>query len=113
MEIAKQIRPSARGELEITAVNNAYLQQNSLHVEFFKQGYAWLDTGTCESMLDAAIFIRNVEMRQGLQIACLQEIAWRNGWMSREQVLDSIRDMMKTDYGQYVWKIINDGEFLQ
>lgn len=102
VEIAKQIRPSKRGELEITAVNNAYLQQNALHVEFFKQGYAWLDTGTCESMLDAAIFIRNVEMRQGLQIACLQEIAWQNGWMTKEQVLDSVKDMMKTDYGQYV-----------
>lgn len=102
VRIAEKIRPSARGELEITSVNKAYLHAGKLHVELFKRGYAWLDTGTHDSMLDAANFIRTVETRQGLQIACLQEIAYENGWMTAQEVLDSAKDMMKTEYGQYL-----------
>lgn len=106
VRIAEKIRPSARGELEITSVNNAYLQAGKLHVELFKRGYAWLDTGTHDSMLDAANFIRTVETRQGLQIACLQEIAYENGWMTAQEVLDSAQDMMKTEYGQYLKHLV-------
>ena len=106
VEIAEHIEPSSRGELEITSVNNEYLKRGLLHVELFKCGYAWLDTGTHDSMLDAANFIRTVETRQGLQIACLQEIAWENGWMTRGEVLDSIRDMHKTEYGQYLLRLM-------
>ena len=106
VKIAENIEPSHRGELEITSVNNEYLKRGLLHVELFKCGYAWLDTGTHESMLDAANFIRTVETRQGLQIACLQEIAWENGWMTREEILDSIADMHKTEYGQYLLRLM-------
>jgi len=106
VKIAENIEPSPRGELEITSVNNEYLKRGLLHVELFKCGYAWLDTGTHDSMLDAANFIRTVETRQGLQIACLQEIAWENGWLTREEVLDSIADMHKTEYGQYLLKLV-------
>jgi len=106
VKIAENIEPSHRGELEITSVNNEYLKRGLLHVEQFKCGYAWLDTGTHESMLDAANFIRTVETRQGLQIACLQEIAWENGWMTREEILDSIADMHKTEYGQYLLRLM-------
>ena len=100
--IAKSIRPSARGELEITAVNNEYLNRGALNVELLGRGYAWLDTGTCDSLLDAGNFIKTIEKRQGLQVACLQEIAYDNGWMTADDVLDSIRDMRKTDFGQYL-----------
>ncbi len=100
--IAKSIRPSARGELEITAVNNEYLNRSALNVELLGRGYAWLDTGTCDSLLDAGNFIKTIEKRQGLQVACLQEIAYDNGWMTADDVLDSIRDMRKTDFGQYL-----------
>jgi glucose-1-phosphate thymidylyltransferase len=106
VEIAKAVKPSARGELEITAVNNEYLKRGKLRVERLGRGYAWLDTGTCESMLDAANFIRTLETRQGLQVACLQEIAWQKRWMSKEEVLEAIKDMHKTDYGQYLLRMI-------
>lgn len=102
VSIAETIRPSARGELEITAVNNAYLERGKLHVEKLGRGYAWLDTGTYESMLDAGNFIRTIETRQGLQVACLQEIAFNNGWMTAEEVRASVADMLKTEYGQYL-----------
>ena len=108
VSIAKSIKPSARGELEITAVNNEYLRRGQLHVEIFKRGYAWLDTGTHDSMLDAANFIRTVETRQGLQIACLQEIAYEKGWMTRDDVRASVRDMLKTEYGQYLLRLIEE-----
>ncbi len=107
VEIAKNIKPSARGELEITTVNNEYLKRNELYVERLGRGYAWLDTGTCNSMLDAANFIRTVETRQGLQIACLQEIAYENGWLTPNEIMDGIQDMLKTDYGQYLIRRIN------
>ncbi|MBR4254940.1 MAG: glucose-1-phosphate thymidylyltransferase RfbA [Lentisphaeria bacterium] len=108
INIAKSIRPSARGELEITAVNNDYLRRGQLHVELFKRGYAWLDTGTHDSMLDAANFIRTVETRQGLQIACLQEIAYENGWMTKSDIRASVQDMLKTEYGQYLLRMIEE-----
>lgn len=104
--IAESIGPSARGELEITAVNSEYLRRGKLNVEVFKNGYAWLDTGTHDSMLDAANFIRTIETRQGLQIACLQEIAYEKGWMTAQDVLDSIDDMLKTEYGQYLKRLV-------
>lgn len=104
--IAESIGPSARGELEITAVNSEYLWRGKLNVEVFKNGYAWLDTGTHDSMLDAANFIRTIETRQGLQIACLQEIAYEKGWMTAQDVLDSIEDMLKTEYGQYLKRLV-------
>ena len=106
VRIAENIKPSARGELEITAVNNEYLKAGKLNVEVFKRGYAWLDTGTHESMLDAANFIRTIETRQGLQIACLQEIAYENHWMSADDVRESCSDLLKTEYGQYLMRMI-------
>ena len=108
VEIAKSVKPSLRGEIEITAVNNEYLSRGQLHVEIFKRGYAWLDTGTHDSMLDAANFIRTVETRQGLQIACLQEIAYENGWMTKDDIRDSVQDMLKTEYGQYLLRLIEE-----
>lgn len=106
VRIAENIKPSARGELEITSVNNAYLEAGKLNVEVFKRGYAWLDTGTHDSMLEAANFIRTIETRQGLQIACLQEIAYENGWMNKEDIEKSIQPMLKTEYGQYLKRMI-------
>ena len=105
VNIAKHIKPSARGELEITSVNNVYLQRGNLRVQRLGRGYAWLDTGTHDAMLDAANFIRTIETRQGLQVACLQEIALENGWMTKAQVRDSIQDLLKTEYGQYLMRI--------
>jgi len=106
VEIAANIRPSARGELEITSVNQAYLDNGTLHVERLGRGYAWLDTGTHESLLDAGNFIRTIELRQGLQVACLEEIAWNNRWVSSDEVLDRAKDLRKTDYGRYLARII-------
>ena len=105
VSIAEKIKPSARGELEITAVNNEYLNRGKLHVETLGRGYAWLDTGTHESMLEAANFIHTIESRQGLQVACLQEIAFENKWMTAQQVRDSVQDMLKTEYGQYLMRL--------
>jgi len=108
VEIAKTIKPSARGELEITAVNNAYLERGNLNVEILGRGYAWLDTGTHDSMLEAANFIHTIESRQGLQVACLPEIAFENGWMSADDVRLAIKDMLKTEYGQYLLRRIGN-----
>lgn len=105
ISIAESITPSARGELEITAVNNAYLQRGKLHVETLGRGYAWLDTGTHESMMDAANFIRTIETRQGLQIACLEEIAFDNGWLTAEEIRENMQNMLKTGYGQYLIRL--------
>lgn len=105
ISIAENIKPSARGELEITDVNNAYLRRGKLHVETLGRGYAWLDTGTCESMMDAANFIRTIETRQGLQVACLEEIAFENKWLSAETLRVGIQDMLKTGYGQYLMRL--------
>ena len=106
VSISKSIKPSARGELEITTVNNVYLQRGDLRVQRLGRGYAWLDTGTHDAMLDAANFIRTIETRQGLQVACLQEIAYENGWLTREQILAGIGDLRKTEYGQYLLKLV-------
>ena len=105
VSIAENVKPSARGELEITSVNNEYLRRGTLHVETLGRGYAWLDTGTHESMLDAANFIHTVETRQGLQVACLQEIAFNNGWLSAAAIREGIQDMLKTEYGKYLMRI--------
>ena len=106
VSIAESIRPSARGELEITSVNQTYLERGTLRVERLGRGYAWLDTGTHESLLDAGNFIRTIELRQGLQIACLEEIAWLNRWLSSDDVLGRAKDLMKTDYGRYLARVI-------
>ena len=108
IEIAEKIKPSARGELEITSVNNEYLKRGKLHVEKLGRGYAWLDTGTHESMLDAANFIHTIETRQGQQVACLQEIAFNNGWLTAAEIEESIQDMLKTGYGQYLMRVIKE-----
>ena len=108
VSIAEGVRPSARGELEITSVNQAYLDAGKLHVERLGRGYAWLDTGTHESLLDAGNFIRTIELRQGLQIACLEEIAWENRWLSADEVLASAKDLMKTDYGRHLARMIRN-----
>ena len=110
VDIAEHIKPSARGELEITTVNNEYLKRGKLHVETLGRGYAWLDTGTHESMLDAANFIHTIETRQGLQVACLEEIALDNNWLSPEQVRAGIKDLLKTDYGQYLMRKTEGGK---
>ena len=105
VEIAKNVKPSARGELEITSVNNAYLEQGKLKVELFGRGMAWLDTGTHRAMLDAANFIEAVQTRQGLYLACLDEIAYRNGFIDKAQLLKQADRFQKTEYGQYLYQI--------
>jgi glucose-1-phosphate thymidylyltransferase len=107
-DIAKSIKPSARGELEITAVNEAYLKMNQLKVEVMGRGYAWLDTGTHDSLLDAAGFIATLQKRQGLMVACPEEIAYRNNWISAEQLLQLATPLKKNAYGQYLKKIISE-----
>ena len=102
IDIAKNIKPSARGELEITSVNNAYLTKGALRVEKLGRGFAWLDTGTPDSMLDAGNFIKAVETRQGLQVACLEEIALCNRWLSPDEALKSVSAMRKTEYARYL-----------
>ena len=103
VEFAKQVKPSARGELEITDINNAYLQDGSLNVELLGRGFAWLDTGTHESLLEAGHFIYTIEKRQSFKVACLEEIGFHQGWISKEQLLDSA-EALKTEYGQYLKK---------
>jgi glucose-1-phosphate thymidylyltransferase len=105
VQIAKSIKPSARGELEITCVNQAYLERGALRVEMLGRGFAWLDTGTHESLLDAAHFVETIETRQGYKIACLEEIALQNKWLSAEQVRAAGRTLEKTRYGQYLLAI--------
>ena len=102
VEIAKNIKPSARGELEITTVNQAYLEQKNLHVQTLQRGFAWLDTGTHDSLSEASTFIEVIEKRQGLKVACLEEIAYKRGWISKEQLIKLALPMAKNDYGQYL-----------
>ena len=105
VEIAKNIKPSHRGELEITDVNNVYLQKDRLNVELLGRGFAWLDTGTHDSLLDASRFVQTIEHRQGLKVACLEEIAYANGWINDEQLLARAEFFKKTGYGQYLLKL--------
>ena len=107
VEIAKNVKPSDRGELEITCVNNAYLEKNELNVEVLGRGFAWLDTGTHESLLEAAQFVETIEKRQGYKVACLEEIAYNNGWLSKEQVQQTGELMSKNSYGQYLLALAN------
>ncbi|MBZ0329188.1 glucose-1-phosphate thymidylyltransferase RfbA [Halomonas sp. ANAO-440] len=106
IEIAKQVKPSHRGELEITSVNQAYLERGDLSVQQLGRGFAWLDTGTHESLLEAAQFVETIEKRQGYKIACLEEIAWRNGWLSTEAVIEAGERLSKNGYGQYLLDVV-------
>ena len=109
LKIAAGIKPSARGELEITAVNNAYLEQGRVHVQTLGRGFAWLDTGTAESMLDASNFIQTIVKRQGVQVASLEEISFRKGWINARQLLELAEPMKKNQYGQYLINLANNG----
>ncbi|WP_447045828.1 glucose-1-phosphate thymidylyltransferase RfbA [Vreelandella sp. H-I2] len=106
INIAKQVKPSHRGELEITSINQAYLERGDLNVQQLGRGFAWLDTGTHESLLEAAQFVETIERRQGYKIACLEEIAWRNGWLSTDDVKAAGDRLAKNGYGQYLLDII-------
>lgn len=112
VKVAKSIKPSARGELEITDVNKHYLNEGSLNVQILGRGFAWLDTGTHESMLDASNFISTIEHRQGVKVCCPEEISFRNGWITAEQVKAMAMPMHKNPYGQYLLKIIEEKSFL-
>ncbi len=106
VEMAKQVRPSERGELEITTLNEMYLQDGSLNVQLLGRGFAWLDTGTHDSLHEAASFVKTIEHVQNLQVACLEEIAWRNGWLSSEQLAEWAKPMAKNEYGQYLLRLL-------
>ena len=108
IQIAKEVKPSDRGELEITTVNQMYLERGDLNVELLGRGFAWLDTGTHASLLEAAQFVETIEKRQGYKVACLEEIALNNGWLSKEQVLDIGQSMSKNDYGQYLISMVSE-----
>lgn len=108
VEVAKQVKPSARGELEITSVNQAFLQSQALGVQLMGRGFAWLDTGTHESLYEASNFIETIEHRQGLKVASLEEIAYRMGWIDKEHLLGLAEPMKKNQYGQYLIRLAND-----
>ena len=109
IEIARTLKPSARGELEITDINNAYLARGDLHVEPLGRGFAWLDTGTHDSLMEAGSFVQTIEKRQGLKVACLEEIGYRNGWLSKQRLLTEAEALKKTGYGQYLLQVANEG----
>lgn len=108
VDIAADIKPSARGELEITSVNQVYLNSNSLNVTTLPRGFAWLDTGTHDSLAEASIYVEVLEKRQGLKIACLEGIAYRQGWISRDKIIELATPMLKNQYGQYLMRIIDE-----
>jgi len=111
IEIAKQVKPSGRGELEITSVNQAYLKRGDLRVELLGRGFAWLDTGTHESLLQASQFVETIEQRQGYKIACLEEIAWRNGWLGDQKLRDKADYLANNIYGQYLAALLESGPY--
>lgn len=111
LDIAKNLKPSPRGELEITDVNKAYLAQRQLNVEIMGRGYAWLDTGTHGSLIEASNFIETIENRQGLKVACLEEIALRNGWISKEKIEQLAKPLLKNGYGQYLMRLLDQQVF--
>ena len=106
VEKAKRVKPSKRGELEITSINEMYLQEEKLHVVNFGRGMAWLDTGTHDTLLEAANFVKTIQSRQGVMVACLEEIAYRNGWISKEKVLELAKPLMKSNYGEYLVNLV-------
>ena len=106
VEKAKKVKPSKRGELEITSINEMYLQEEKLHVVNFGRGMAWLDTGTHDALLEAANFVKTIQSRQGVMVACLEEIAYRNGWISKEKVLELAKPLMKSNYGEYLVNLV-------
>lgn len=108
VKIARAVKPSARGELEITDVNNAYLKRGDLRVELLGRGFAWLDTGTHDSLMEAGSFVQTIEKRQGLKVACLEEIGYRNGWLSRDRLLQEAEALKKTGYGQYLLQLAQE-----
>ncbi|TYT73324.1 glucose-1-phosphate thymidylyltransferase RfbA [Desulfobotulus mexicanus] len=108
VSIAKEVKPSDRGELEITSINQKYLKRQTLHVELLGRGFAWLDTGTHESLQEAGMFVQTIETRQGLKVACLEEIALSNGWLSREDVLKAGNALKKSGYGQYLLRLCRE-----
>jgi len=110
VEIARQVKPSPRGELEITDVNNAYLQRGDLHVSLLGRGFAWLDTGTHDSLMEASHFVQTIEARQGLKVACLEEIAYNQGWLSAAQLAREAEALSKTGYGQYLKRLLRQEE---
>ena len=108
VEIAKSVKPSDRGELEITTVNQEYLKRGTLNVELLGRGFAWLDTGTHDSLMEAGQYVQTIEHRQGYKIACLEEIAYNNGWISKEQILEISKPLSKNAYGQYLIDLVKE-----
>ena len=106
--MARQVKPSARGELEITTLNQMYLEDGSLNVRLLGRGFAWLDTGTYESLHEASSFVKTIEHIQDLQVACLEEIAWRNGWLTREDVIRLAQPLCKNTYGRYLLHLLGE-----
>jgi len=107
VDFAKKVQPSERGELEITSINQMYLEDGSLNVELLGRGFAWLDTGTHESLHEASSFVQTIEHVQGLKVACLEEISWRNGWLTDDEVIEIAKPMIKNEYGQYLKRLID------